>query len=57
MHTSDDKLHYEPTPHGLHRPRCTCGDWVHHRDVDITSERDRIEVEAAWSEHQLSVRG
>jgi hypothetical protein len=58
MHKGDDRLHYEPASGGWHRPVCTCGAWVHHRDVDITSERDRLEVEAAWTEHQLqSVRG
>jgi hypothetical protein len=58
MHESDDRLDYRPASSGRHRPFCTCGAWVHHRDVDITSERDRIEVEAAWQEHQLqSLRG
>jgi hypothetical protein len=59
MHTSDDRLDYrEGSAPARHRPFCTCGAWVHHRDVDITEQRDRIEVEAAWTEHQLqSMRG
>lgn len=58
MHKSDDKLEYRPTSGGRHHAVCTCGGWEHHRDVDIQSERDRLEVEAAFTEHQLlSVRG
>jgi hypothetical protein len=58
MHKADDRLEYQETSGKRHRALCTCGAWVHHRDLDITSERDRIEVEAAWSEHQLqSLRG
>ena len=58
MHTSDDKLEYRPASGGRHRPFCTCGAWVHDRDVDIQSERERLEAEAAFAEHQLlSVRG
>ncbi len=59
MHTSHDRLDYRPgSSHGRHRPFCTCGEWLHHRDVDISSERERIEVEAAWTEHHLeSLRG
>lgn len=58
MHKADDRLDYRPASEGRHRAHCTCGAWIHHRDVDIQSERDRIEVEAAWSEHHLeSLRG
>lgn len=57
MHTPDDRLEYRPARNGRHRPYCTCGEWVHPEEVDIGSERARIEVEAAWEEHQLSVRG
>lgn len=58
MHTPDDRLEYRPAQNGRHRPYCTCGEWVHPHDVDITSERARLEVEADWTEHQLqAVRG
>jgi hypothetical protein len=54
MHKPDDRLEYRPTEHGRHRPYCTCGEWVHSRDVDITSERERLEVEGVWAEHHLT---
>ena len=30
---------------------CTCGDWEHHRLVDVADPLDRAEVEDAWFEH------
>jgi hypothetical protein len=58
MHKHDDRIDYDEVPPGRHRPVCTCGAWRYHRDVDLRSERDRIEVEAAWTEHHLeSLRG
>ena len=30
---------------------CSCGDWEHHRPVDVGNPLDRAEVEDAWFEH------
>jgi hypothetical protein len=58
MHTTEDRLDYDEVEPGHTRATCTCGRWRHDRDVDLRNERDRAEVEAAWTEHQLqSLRG
>jgi hypothetical protein len=58
MHTPDHRLDYDQASPERHRGFCTCGGWRHDRDVDLRNDRDRIEVEAAWDEHQLqSMRG
>jgi hypothetical protein len=58
MHEEKDRLDYEEVTPGRHRAFCTCGGWRHDRDVDLANERERIEVQAAWTEHQLqSLRG
>ena len=53
MHKHDDRVDYEPVSEGRFRAACTCGGWQHRRHVDVRSERDRLEVEAAWTEHHL----
>jgi hypothetical protein len=58
MHKKHDRVHYDPVGEGLFRAECSCGDWRHDRDIDLRNERDRVEAEAAWTEHQLqSLRG
>jgi hypothetical protein len=58
MHREKDRLDYDEATPGRHHAFCTCGEWRHDREVDLRNDRDRIEVEAAWSEHQLqSLRG
>ncbi len=54
MHTHDDRVDYDQVSPGRYQAACTCGQWQHSRHVDINSERDRIEVEAAWTEHHLT---
>lgn len=58
MHTHEDHLEYALVAPNRHRAACTCGGWQHDRDVDLRDKRERMEVEAAFDEHQLqAVRG
>ena len=58
MHGDDDRLEYALVAPGRHRGTCTCGGWQHSRDVDLRDQRQRMEVEAAFAEHQLqAIRG
>jgi hypothetical protein len=40
-----------------HRAVCSCGGWEHDREVDVRDERERLAAEAAFAQHQQSVRG
>ena len=54
MHKHDDRVDYQLVAPGQYRAACTCGDWQHGRHVDLRREHERIEVEAAWTEHHLA---
>jgi hypothetical protein len=57
MHQHHDRLTYDEVSPGRHRATCTCGEWHHERHVDLRNERDRLDAEAAWSEHHLVSMG
>ena len=58
MHTDADHIEYALVAPDRHRASCTCSGWQLDRDVDLRDKRERMEVEAAFDEHQLqSVRG
>ena len=54
MHRHEDRVEYDQVSAEQYEAACTCGEWRHRRPVNLHDERDRVEVEAAWTEHHLA---